>query len=241
MRGMFFLVTTRKQLIWVGVAAFLVVATFAELAIAPGPKNPFRIPGRVIGIDPGHGGIDGGANDGRGFMEKDIVLDVARRLRVLLVRQGAVVHMTRNEDIELTDLGDPKEESEEVRDLQGRMKILNRANPAITLSLHINASLASYARGGMVFYKQGSEESKRLAQAIQEELWRIQPYNERSIDTANFHVLRNSRAQAAVLVELAFITNPLEYRLLATPSYRQMLAQAVANGIFTYFKMKEVE
>lgn len=237
MSNIFFLVTTRRKLIGVLAAALVLILAFTELAIAPEPKDPFRIPGKVIGIDPGHGGIDGGANDRKGFMEKDIVLDVTRRLRVLLVRQGATVIVTRDADIELTDLGEEDEESEEVRDLQGRMKIINRARPAVFLSLHINASLSSSACGGMVFYKAGCEESKRLAQAIQEELWRLQPYNQRGIDTANFHVLRNSKSPA-VLVEMAFISNPLEYRLLATPSYRQMLAEALANGILAYFKGK---
>ncbi|MDR7443203.1 MAG: N-acetylmuramoyl-L-alanine amidase family protein [Armatimonadota bacterium] len=181
------------------------------------PRGPPS--GHVVAIDPGHGGTDPGAIGGTGLAEKDVVLDVGLRLRAFLERQGIRVVMTRETDL-FVDLG-------------ARVPIALREGATVFVSIHANASVRSVIRGVETYYLK--PDGMRLATLIQEELARSLGIPDRGIRTANFKVLRDSPVPA-VLVEIGYLTNPMDEALLRTPDFREAVAQAIGRGILRFLR-----
>jgi len=170
--------------------------------------------GTVV-LDPGHGGIDRGAKgmDGRS-VEKAYALDTAKRIERGLRSRGYRVVMTRRRDYFVP--------------LPSRVSISNRQRGAVFVSIHYNWSRNSGASGTETFYY--NSRSYPLAANIQREVDRVAPTPNRGVKRSRFHVLRNNTRPAA-LVELGFMSNPRELRLIKSASYRQRLADAVVRGI----------
>lgn len=187
---------------------------------------------RTIAVDPGHGGPDPGAKGG-GLVEKNLVLDIALRLEALLKQAGAEPLLTRSDDDQFTD-GTPITESKR-EELSHRAEIANQANAHVFLSVHANAFPESRWHGAQVFYQRGSEQGRRLAEAIQAELVRMLPPNKRRALAGDFRVLRESK-MPAVIVEVGFLSNPQEAAKLADPEYRQRMAEAIFSGLIRYYR-----
>ncbi|MDW7675187.1 MAG: N-acetylmuramoyl-L-alanine amidase, partial [Bacillota bacterium] len=172
---------------------------------------------------------DPGAIGPSGLMERDVVTDISNRLKVLLEAKGATVIMTRSGDT--TSL-----------ELDGRATVANNNNADIFVSVHANASLSSAQNGTSVYYyaplnsELASQRPQRrqLAQAVQDELVKELKLRDMGIFDNNFAVLRHT-AMPSILVEVAFISNPVEEQLLADNSFRQRSAEAILAGISTYF------
>jgi N-acetylmuramoyl-L-alanine amidase len=227
--------------------------------------HPFRRVREVI-IDPGHGGKDPGALGRRGTREKDIVLDVARRVSRLLEREGVNVQMTRRRD--------------EFISLQERTEIACRSHADLFVSIHANSSPVKAVSGMEIYslrdldfsekneaqrkanmelvydqlqmkkgdrdldsivsdmlYAHKREESVTLASQISRDVPKLVKNKSRGTKEARFYVLRNTMVPS-VLVEIGFLTNPQEEKLLRTPLYRQKLASALANSIVQYVRSK---
>lgn len=196
--------------------------------------------GRTIVIDPGHGGIDGGAYHSDGTLEKHINLSVALKLKSALERNGAKVVLTRTKD-EALDHRNNKSKSRHRRDLIARADIINEVNPHVYISLHVNAEKNSPAtRGPMVFYYQSSQESRRLAELIQARLEEVYQSAGQKVRKRNpnpnstLFLLCNTRPPG-VIVELGFITNESDRRLLKNPDFQSKLADAIAMALREYF------
>ena len=195
----------------------------------------------VVILDPGHGGQDSGAMCG-GVMEKDLTLDVARRVDRLLDSQGIATLMTR--------LGDS------YVSLADRAAFGNRANESIFISIHFNEDNKPVASGVETYYAahqiaSGSTlaswlpffsrpppnspkpESQSLASFIQEALVVRTRSIDRGTQAKQFFVIANVTSPA-VLIEGGFITNKDELSKLASEDYRDQLAAAVADGILRY-------
>jgi N-acetylmuramoyl-L-alanine amidase len=168
----------------------------------------------VVAIDAGHGGRDTGAIGPTGLLEKDVILDIAQRVRELLVRAGIRVVMTRETDsfVELPD----------------RPRTAKQQGASVFVSIHANASVRPSANGSETYYL--SPQSQVLAQMVQEELGRIPNLVNRGIKTASFLVLRESD-MPAVLVEVAYVSNLDEEARLRQQAFRQRLAEAVSRGV----------
>jgi N-acetylmuramoyl-L-alanine amidase len=228
---------------------------------APRAIDPalFRLAVRRVVIDPGHGGSDPGAMM-RGMREKEITLDIARRLASLLRTGGFEVVMTREGDETLT--------------LQQRVKAANAANGDVFLSIHIN-SIPEPTRRGVETYVLGPtsdpqverlagaensgsgyslsdfrrllegvyvdvrhDESRRFAQAVQRRMFaalrRVNPgLDDRSVKKAPFVVLVGTE-MPGVLTEVSCISNEEDARLLRLSEYRQDIAEALAGGVRAY-------
>ncbi len=176
------------------------------------PEPNFRA--HVVALDAGHGGRDMGATGPTGLLEKDIVLDIAQRVRELLVRGGVRVVMTRETDtyVELPD----------------RPRAARQQGATVFVSIHANASTRSAIAGSETYYLY--PQSQQLAQMIQDELGRIAGLANRGIKTANFLVLRENDAPA-VLVEVAYLSNPDDEVRLRALAFRQRLAEAIVRGV----------
>lgn len=170
--------------------------------------------GTVV-VDAGHGGLDGGAKgmDGRS-VEKVYALDTAKRIERGLRARGYRVVMTRKRDYFVP--------------LPSRVAISNRRRGAVFVSIHYNWTRNSSVSGTETFYY--NSRSYPLAANIQREVDRVAPTPNRGVKRSRFHVLRNN-ARPAALVELGFMSNPRELRMIKSASYRQRLADAVVRGI----------
>ena len=207
---------------------------FSRLVIdinKPNVKNLRRgngINGRVIVIDAGHGGSDKGAVGPNRLTEKEVTLAVALKTERLLKDAGAEVIMTRRTDIDVAAPGVP-----DSTELRARV---NKApsNAEIFISIHCNAFTNPKSNGMETFYYNGSSQSKRLATLLNEELLNYGGLNNRGVKSANFYVIKYSNCPAS-LIELAFITNYEEERLLASEEYQDRLAQAITVAIDRFF------
>ncbi|MBP2654835.1 MAG: amiC 1 [Firmicutes bacterium] len=185
--------------------------------------------GKVIAVDPGHGGTDSGAIGPNGVQEKAVTLAVAMEVKALLEKAGAKVYMTRVND---RDVYAPNDSATE--ELSARAEVGNRNNADIFLSIHANSFQNSQVGGiGSYFYK-NTIYGKLLAQNLQDGMVKASGLSDRGIYPANFYVLKNT-AMPAVLVELAFLSNPSEEKLLNTPQFQQKLAQGIVNGVNNFF------
>ncbi len=180
-----------------------------------------------IVIDAGHGGGDSGAVGSLGVTEKEVTLAVALKVQKLLADDGAKVVMTRTTDRDVSWAG-----SSNGQELQARVdKVPSGA--AVFVSIHCNAFSNSVTQGMETYYYWHSPEGRRLATLLNEELENFGGRFNRGVKGANFYVLKHTAVPAS-LVELAFITNPEEERLLADDNYRQQLAMAITRAIKRY-------
>lgn len=196
------------------------------------PDLGTSLKGKVIAIDPGHGGSDPGAVGPTGLKEKDVNMDVGLLTANLLRQNGAQVVMTRTTDTYV--------------DLYQRTKIAGNAGAGVFVSIHMNAHPDASTAGTSTYYRRddvpglgvSQQDNRMLAQQIQSQL--VQYLNRRNIGLkqANFVVLRTA-AMPAVLVEASFISNPEEEALLRKDTYRAKIAEAIAKGIAYYFAQKE--
>jgi N-acetylmuramoyl-L-alanine amidase len=232
--------------------------------IAPPPRaiapSVFDLRIKRIVVDPGHGGEDPGARSRSGLDEKDITLDIALRLRGLLVAAGFEVVMTRERDAFVS--------------LRDRVRLANRAEGDLFLSIHVNSIPQPLRRGVETYYLgptddphverlAGAEnsasgyaladfrtllervyvdvrgdESRRLADAVQRKLFlalrRTNPrLEDRGVKQAPFVVLIDT-AMPSVLAEVSCVSHKDEAELLRLTTYRDQIARALAAGVLEY-------
>jgi len=222
---------------------------------------------KIVVIDPGHGGRDPGAIGPRGLKEKDVVLDIAKRLKKILEEQyNLKVYLTRRDDRFLP--------------LKARTRFANRKKADVFVSIHINASKRRRACGIETYLLNWTNDKEALRVAAREnaisvekmkksktELGMILASLERDskrdeslrlayyihssliskltrsykgiknlgVKQALFYVLVGA-TMPSVLVEVGFISNPKEERLLRSYTFRQKAASAIAKGIVRYIK-----
>jgi len=178
-----------------------------------------------VTIDPGHGGGDPGAVGPTGVREKDVTLSVARLLAEQLAPVAEVL-LTRDGDY--TPGGDPNSE------LRYRAAMANSWQANVFVSVHCNAAKDRSAGGTETYCAPGSARGNSLAASIQQRLVGALGLQNRGVKLARYAVLVNTTMPAA-LVELAFISNPVEEALLATQEFQAKAALAIAQGIAEYF------
>ena len=172
-------------------------------------------------IDPGHGGPDPGAIGIGGLRETDVVLDVSKRVRKLLIEKGVNVKMTRKNEIDL--------------DLPPRVSIANRTDADIFVSIHANASRGKRRdiNGLETFYYSGWR-GRLLAKRIQKQILKVSPGSpDRGVRQGRYFVIKNTK-MPAVLVEIGFLTGRLDARRLEKSIHRDRIARAIAKGILEY-------
>ena len=198
-----------------------------------GTANSSRVAGvsgHSIVIDPGHGGSDTGAVGPTGVTEASVTLAVSKDLQSILENSGARVTMTRDKDV---DVYGPY--ASDRQELQARVNVGEYTPGAeIFVSIHCNAFSNPASNGMETYYYAGSPRGERLATLLNEELEKAGGLFNRGVKTANFYVIKHS-SMPATLAELAFVTNPKEEQLLASPAYQMKLAEGIARAISRYF------
>jgi N-acetylmuramoyl-L-alanine amidase len=193
-----------------------------------------KISGRLVVIDPGHGGHDPGAVAPDGILEKDIVLNIAKHLQGFLNQAAVHTILTREGNDSVKPAPGRSFLGSKRQDLIERAEIANRAKADLFISIHCNSFPQSIWSGAQTFYYPGQAESKRLAVVIQSELVRRLGPNRRQANAGDYRVLKDTH-MPAVVVEVGFLSNPREARLLADPSYQKKVAEAIYWGILRYY------
>lgn len=194
---------------------------------------------KTIMIDPGHGKRDSGAVGAR-FKEKDIVLQISKRVRDLLKSKGYRVLMTRSTDI--------------FPSLKDRSDLCNKLSPDLFISIHCNAAGAKSARGIETYcltpageassstnkpentkFKANvnDKENAKLGHEIQKGLLRHSNGKDRGVKYSRFFVLKNLKCPG-VLIETGFLSNVSEENLLGSSAYQQKIAKGILEGIINY-------
>ncbi len=192
---------------------------------------------KVVIIDPGHGGFDGGAVAYDGTVEKDINLKISLALSDMLRSAGYKVILTRNSDVGTDNLESGSIAQRKKNDLKNRLELMKDFPDGIFVSVHLNKFTTTAARGSQVFYNGKVAESAILGDAIQKSIVKLlQPENTRvnKLATTSTYVLYNATIPA-VLVECGFLSNASELQLLKDNEYQKKLAFCCFSGIVDYF------
>lgn len=182
-------------------------------------KNPAV--GKTIFIDPGHGDQDPGAI-GNGLQEKDVNLDIAKRLNSKLNSAGAIPVMSRSNDTFYS--------------LEERVKKGANANADLFISIHANSAAPS-AAGTETYYDETyqSANSKRLAEEVQPRVVSALGTKDRGVKTAGFYVIKYSK-MPSVLVETAFITNSSDAGKLKSATLKDKAAKGINDAVSAYYR-----
>ncbi|GAB6178869.1 N-acetylmuramoyl-L-alanine amidase [Desulfotomaculum defluvii] len=192
---------------------------------------------KIIVVDPGHGGRDPGKIGVSGVPEKEINLEVSKKLATVLRQMGATVIMTRETDVDLSDSSSSGWKSKKQQDLTRRTDMANEKNADLYISIHCNAYTGPREHGAQVFSQPGSEDSKSLAECIQSEMTGSLKNTTRKAKQVDYFALRKTKMPATI-VEIGFITNHKEEELLRDPLYQSRVAWSIAAGIIKYYSDK---
>ena len=187
--------------------------------------------GITIVIDAGHGGRDGDSVGINGTIEKEINLKYALTLKEKLVDSGYRVELTRRTD---DGLYSETALNKKMSDMRARFNIIQKTNPNLVISIHMNSFNSPTARGAITYYRNGDEASKRCADLVQASLNIYCEAPSAQGKVGDYYIL-NCSYYTSILIECGFISNPEEERLLNTDSYREKFIDAVYSGILLYF------
>lgn len=187
---------------------------------------------RCVVIDAGHGGADPGKVGINGSLEKDINLKIARLLKKFLEADDIKVVMTRTDE---GGLYDESASNKKVQDMKRRIEVIEEAKPEAVVSIHQNSYHEEYVHGAQVFYYDGSESGKKLAELIQERfLIGTDPENKREAKANNSYYLLKKTSRPIVIVECGFLSNSEEAQKLDSDIYQERMAWTVHMGILQY-------
>lgn len=185
--------------------------------------------GKIIIIDPGHGGKDPGTISSDTY-ESDINLEISKYLEIELTKMGATVILTRDGNY---DLSTPNAKWRKKSDFDNRINLINNSKANLYISIHLNYLTDTKYYGAQVFYN--NEENKIIANSIQEVINK-ELNNDREIKKIPSRTyMYNKLNIPGVLIECGFLSNYKEKELLKTPEYQQKLAKVITKGIINYY------
>lgn len=204
-----------------------------ELPLAIKAKSKFRTGGgikdKIITLDPGHGGSDPGAIGASGLKEKQITLEISMRVKELLEKEGANVYMTRTTD---KDVYAPN--ASDRAELQARVNVAEKHNSDLFLSLHINSSVNKSVGGFSSYYYPKTDNDLKIAKAIQDKFAKNFGVDNLGVRQANFYVVKRC-SMPATLLEMCFISNPKEEKLMKSKWFQKKTARLIVEGVKNYF------
>lgn len=191
---------------------------------------------KCIVIDVGHGGIDPGKVGVTGCLEKDINLQIAKKLQNFLEAEDIEVVLTREND---NGLYEENDKNKKTADMRKRIQIIESQNPVLMVSIHQNSYSAEGVKGAQTFYYHTSTESKKLAGVIQSRLVYTLDKENHRMEKANdnYYILKNTTCPS-VIVECGFLSNREECEKLTDDYYQEKVAWAIYIGIMQYLNQK---
>lgn len=188
---------------------------------------------KVIVLDAGHGGMDGGCSSAEGKTEKGINLNILLSVRDMARFFGYNVEATRIKDISIHDKGVEGLRNQKISDMENRLELFNKYPNSVCVSIHQNTFTDPKYSGAQMFYSDKNEESERLAGIMKNRfVTNLQPDNEREIKLCKDELyLCYYCNNPAVMVECGFLSNPDETAKLTNKDYQQQVAFTVFSGI----------
>ena len=216
------------------VSVFVFIFATESKNIVPTVSLP--VSGKTIVVDAGHGKPDEGAQSSTGTTEAETNLKIALKLQNLLEQSGTTVILTRSDENAIYDIDAKTLKQKKISDIHNRVKIGNESSADLFVSIHLNKIPQQQYDGWQTFYKEGSEEGKKLAISIQNSLNdAIQKENNRVAKTIdNVYIIKHVEIPITI-VECGFLSNPEEEKQLLEDEYQNRLAWGIYNGIIDYF------
>jgi len=211
------------------IVLILIIAGFVTLNKNIGEmvvSDSAQIRKATVVIDAGHGGRDPGKVGVNGALEKDINLQVAKKVKDLLEERKFQVIMTREEDADVDSKRD---------DMEERVKIINQSEADLAVSVHQNSFSDPEVSGAQVFYYTESDEGEYFAKIMQRELLQLDEFNKRQAKENNNYYLLKKTKVPTIIVECGFLSNPKEAEKLVTEEYQDAVSNAIVRGIESCF------
>lgn len=186
---------------------------------------------QTVVIDPGHGSDDPGKIGVNGALEKDLNLQIAKKVQSKLVKKGIHVVMTREDDMGLYD---KKESNKKVADMKKRVSLINETKPSIAVSIHQNSYQDGVVKGAQVFYYTHSKDGEQAAAVMQEELRTFDSGNKRQAKENHTYYMLKKTEVPTIIVECGFLSNAEEAEKLKTEDYQEKVAEAICSGIIKW-------
>ena len=177
-----------------------------------------------------------GAQSSNGTTEAETNLNITLKVQNLLEQSGCTVILTRSDENAIYDIDSQTLKQKKISDIRNRVKIGNESSADIFVSIHLNKIPQQQYYGWQCFYKDGNEQSTKLAKKVQENLNQsIQKENNRvAMKIDNIYIIKHVEIPTAI-VECGFLSNPEEEKQLLDDSYQNRLAWGIYNGIIHYF------
>ncbi len=230
---------TRQGMLRIGIVICLILLTGAVfLSEIPSSRTwthwTLPLSGKVIALDAGHGGVDGGAVSREGIIEKDLNLAIVLYLRDYLQQAGALVLLTREGDYDLASPETKGYSRRKTEDLLQRADRVRKQQANMAISIHMNSIPSPRWSGAQTFYSPRNTESQRLAAVIQTEIREMLGNTQRIAKEADKIYLLTTLEIPTALVEVGFLSHPEEASLLADEEYQRKVAGAIYRGILRY-------
>ena len=222
---------------------FLVMVSLAVILLADPAMDAMKQAGSAAGLikqkdkitvvlDAGHGGRDPGKVAVNGALEKDINLSIAQKLKTLLEQNDINVVMIRNDD---SGLYSESDSNKKAADMRNRVDIINKSDAALAISIHQNSFTQESIKGAQVFYYNNSDEGKKFAENMQEQLKKsLQDGNKRMAKANDSYYMLKKVECPIIIVECGYLSNNTEAALLNDENYQERMAFAIHLGLLSY-------
>lgn len=204
------------------------IALFSFFQIEAKVVDELSLFGKIIFVDPGHGGRDPGAIQGSTY-EKDLNLEISLVLRDTLMEKGAIVYMTRENDEDLSSKWDPLKKR---GDLYRRILMFRKKNADLYLSIHMNYHSDHSQRGIEVLYNSINPQNKVLGTILMDH-FKKDFYTKRILRTTNLYMYKNTTVPG-VLIECGFISNSYDRANLKNKDYQKRLANTITTSVIEF-------
>lgn len=191
--------------------------------------NDYNLLGKVIYLDPGHGGIDSGTTYKK-IYEKDINLVLCKKLEQSLVSHGATVYLTRETDRDLALTKVNRKRS----DLINRAYLINKTKPNMYISIHLNYLSDTKYKGLQIFYNNKNKENKIIAESLTNNMKELTK-NVREPKYNNTYYMYRNITSPGVLIEVGFLSNPDDRYRLTHEEYQDKLVSNITKSIIKYY------
>lgn len=208
----------------------LLIVWFCGVSIIKAKVNDLPLIGRVIYLDPGHGGLDPGAMH-KDLKESTLTLKISEVLKNKLENLGSIVYMTRYGDY---DLAVNNAQNRKRSDLSRRANVINKSQADLYLSIHLNANVSSTWKGAQVYYSDVNEKNILIAKILQDQFKKNLNTRRNFKKTEDMYMYKRINIPG-VLVEVGFLSNPNERYLLQTDNYQNKVVDNITESVKLYF------
>lgn len=181
-------------------------------------------------MDAGHGGLDPGTVY-KDIYEKDINLEIVKKLKDVLEKEGAICYLTRYGDY---DLSSNNASSRKNSDLNNRAKIINSSGADMYISIHLNSIDSSTWSGAQVFFDDINDKNEYLANMMQQVL-KEDLNTTRDVKEIDNMLMNRKIKIPGILIEVGFLSNPNDRYKLQQSDYQYKIVESIKRGIIKYF------